>query len=745
MQPHIEVLRDPSEILARITGSIKDSTFSISNYTDLRNVVGGHACLLDAYKNAIKKMGKDGFRSIVHVSKGKEDLFPLIQSLLDTGIQIRHTVNKPIIEFSIFDSRELYATFEGSETGKIVSNVLFSDEAAYIKHFEDIFEELWKNSTDVRERIAELEHGLVPEVAEIISGRSAVKERILKVIFNAREKLDSIADRHAPNTTLRSSEYYNALRDCHERGVRIRLITDITGDNFLECKRVIKDLGFEIRHVPNITSNMSATEKEFVVNVSSHSPGTRLVYSSVKEFVAQNQFFFEALWEKGIQAETRIREIEWGTQPEAVELLDDPAKVRLKLLDLVSSAARELMILYPSSNAFHRNEGIGLAEALERSLDRGVQVRILSPLDSEISRRILEKDNWQVSSTDSVSPLSEAPAILVREIDPTETGSSISMVLVDKRRAMLIEPREDETREFAKSFGLATLSSIHSTVSSYISFYEKLWHENELRRSESLAREELTLALAREEKLGREARLLQDILAHDVRNYNQVIELASEILAEDLPKSDERIQVVLKTMLNAVNGSTALLERAKKLGRVLSEENFHLENVDLLRSIKDSIALLTVGNRDKRKKIFHELSVKLLDPVRKSGAIVIADELLDEIFMNLFSNAIKYTEGDEVRINTSVEEEVNSWKVAITDHGRGIPDEQKAHIFARYLTSAKGSGLGMSIVRALAVDRYKCEIRLTNRIPGDHTKGTRVEIWFPKKNPSLEKRSESRM
>lgn len=113
---------------------------------------------------------------------------------------------------------------------------------------------------------------------------------------------------------------------------------------------------------------------------------------------------------------------------------------------------------------------------------------------------------------------------------------------------------------------------------------------------------------------------------------------------------------------------------------------------------------------------------------------VLADDLLDEVFTNILSNSVKFTEGAQVHIQVELKDEEepvkpenavetseleNSkksnqipleeatqgisrfWKISITDQGRGIPDELKDSLFMRYLGTAKGSGLGLSIVRAL--------------------------------------------
>lgn len=69
---------------------------------------------------------------------------------------------------------------------------------------------------------------------------------------------------------------------------------------------------------------------------------------------------------------------------------------------------------------------------------------------------------------------------------------------------------------------------------------------------------------------------------------------------------------------------------------------------------------------------------------------------------------------------------------ALWDRGRGIPDGLKEGAFKRYLETAKGSGLGLSIVYALVTDRYGGRVALKNRVKGDFTKGTTAEIWLPR-------------
>ena len=156
----------------------------------------------------------------------------------------------------------------------------------------------------------------------------------------------------------------------------------------------------------------------------------------------------------------------------------------------------------------------------------------------------------------------------------------------------------------------------------------------------------------------------------------------------------------------------------------MSDQSVKLFRRNLLESINNSYSLVIKANPS--KKVSNQLSVSA------DHFAVMGDDFLDEIFINIYSNAVKYTDSEEVKLNTVIEDAKDFWLVKVIDQGRGIPEEAKYNVYDRYSRSAKGSGLGMSIARALIVDRYAGRIAVRNRIEGDYSKGTLVEIWLPK-------------
>ena len=346
---------------------------------------------------------------------------------------------------------------------------------------------------------------------------------------------------------------------------------------------------------------------------------------------------------------------------------------------------------------------------------RGVKVSIIAPdsLIQETLQALNRKTEAKVGRR----------LINHRRILEATTPNTVTVLVVDRNASLVIEEKDDSQQDFDKAIGVATYSTRNSMVLANVRFFERMWEEVELREREEVV-------LERERRSRKAAELLQDIMAHDIRNYNQISITSAEMLKEDL-QSTERLSLI-DSILRATDGSSDLIDRAKKLGRIISQTEIELHPVDLKDSLQTSVALII--------KSHPQRSINLSSSV-KSGARVFADNLLEEAFTNILSNSVNYTETDEVPVEVQVEEteevilegkRTPYWKITFTDHGKGIPDKMKDKIFTRYLNTATGAGLGLSIVYALVVERYSGKVTITDRVKGDYTKGTKVEVWLPK-------------
>ncbi len=140
--------------------------------------------------------------------------------------------------------------------------------------------------------------------------------------------------------------------------------------------------------------------------------------------------------------------------------------------------------------------------------------------------------------------------------------------------------------------------------------------------------------------------------------------------------------------------------------------------------------------------------VRLLEPTRLGSAVdsarveagetvvqvdgdglVLADELLPEVFANLLGNSRKF---GATRVQVRVRELPEWTEVRVEDDGPGIPDPEKEHVFSRYQAGSlpgSGSGLGLTLV-SLLMERYRGSVAVEDRVPGNQEEGVAFVLRF---------------
>ncbi len=487
------------------------------------------------------------------------------------------------------------------------------------------------------------------------------------------------------------------------------MVTEVSREN-LEVMRAASRL-MDVRHIAGLKGNSWAvTQDDYVSSlaVGEFKASIPIIFSNAKPLVGEHQSIFDALWVRGEPLEERIEAVKAGTDLPEMEIIRDASHAKELYLSLARGAREEVLILFPTSSAFRRDDGIGIIKSLEGRAAKGVRVRLLVPVDPQVLGRL--------------PPRQSSSGLTYRSVMTAGTQDTVTVLVVDRSASLAIDERDPSKERFEDAFGSAILATREPRVRQNVRMFDRIWKETELREAERAARE-------REETSRKRAELMQDILTHDIRNFNQVARLNAELLGEGLgnPEASARVSAILR----AVDGSTKLIERAKKLGAIMAAKSVVLKPTSLKGSLERSVQLVRKGNP----------AVALNVEGRLTGR-VLADELLDEVFLNIVSNSVKYTDGKKVAVMVRQspgelakgpgKASIRCWKISISDKGKGIPDDQKDGLFRRYLETAKGSGLGLSIVYALVTERYGGSVALKNRVEGDFTMGTTAEILLPR-------------
>lgn len=158
------------------------------------------------------------------------------------------------------------------------------------------------------------------------------------------------------------------------------------------------------------------------------------------------------------------------------------------------------------------------------------------------------------------------------------------------------------------------------------------------------------------------------------------------------------------------------------------------EEVSLPRLVRDVIDVMMPQAR--------AAQVGLSESAAPQRVHLIADrDLIYQALLNLVSNAIKYTQpGGRVTVETTVDENEQWIEVAVTDTGVGVPVADQTRLFEKFYRvdshkkMAKGSGLGLNLVRHVVETLHQGRVTLTSR----QGSGTTFRVRLPVAEASSE-------
>jgi len=214
-------------------------------------------------------------------------------------------------------------------------------------------------------------------------------------------------------------------------------------------------------------------------------------------------------------------------------------------------------------------------------------------------------------------------------------------------------------------------------------------------------------------------------VSHELKTPITTIKSYTETLM--LGGIEENIQL---SFLNIINDECNRMARLVKDLLQLSNLDFkktvwNKEATDINKFVKDIVERLKISFEEKGQKC----SLKLGDNLPN---IQIDRDAIEQVILNIISNAMKYTEKDgRIYIATNMTE--NFITIEVKDTGIGIPKEDLARIFERFYRVEKarsrdsgGTGLGLAIAKEIVSGHNG----LIN-IESEYNVGTRVEIKLP--------------
>ena len=500
---------------------------------------------------------------------------------------------------------------------------------------------------------------------------------------------------------------YKIILDKYKKGEGkgIRWITNIEEES-LEIVKKFLDLGMQIRHVKNLPPlNFAVGDKEVNLTIEKMEGGKMiqsLITSNEPTYVTHFYSIFEQLWNKGIEAQNRIRNIEEGIADETeIEIIPNPKKGIDNAWKIVKSAKKEILIVYSTPNAFRRQLQMGGLELLKEILEKNnTKVRILVPADAEAKLTIKEI---------AIS----YPRVDIRSLEEA-LQTCITIIMADRKECVIVESKDDTKETSYDAAGISTYSNSKTIVSSYVSIFESLWNQTELYEELKKSNEQLAdlykQVIVTNEQMKISSTMQSEFInvaAHELRAPIQPILGLAQVLRDKEQQQGDREQ---KRTENNDDFLSVIIRNAKRLQQLTEnilditkiENNsmeLNKEELILSRTVLESFTDFANQLSKEQKE-----NVKLTVALDEGDVLVVADKhRINQVINNLLNNAIKFTQQGYITISTEKEKKYGKEVIVkVKDSGSGIDPDIMPRLFTKFATKSHvGTGLGLYISKSI--------------------------------------------
>jgi signal transduction histidine kinase len=253
-------------------------------------------------------------------------------------------------------------------------------------------------------------------------------------------------------------------------------------------------------------------------------------------------------------------------------------------------------------------------------------------------------------------------------------------------------------------------------ISLYFYYHTKKL-KDELEESESALRE----AKDRAEESSRLKSAFLANMSHEIRTPLNAIVGFSDVLASGGTSVDEQQGYVdiIKTNSDLL---LRLINDILDVSRLEADRvTFTIEKCDVVPLCQQVLASVSQARKSENKYIF--------ECDRESVDLRTDTQRLQQVIINLLSNADKFTRNGKITLKLEVDDEKRVATFSVSDTGTGIPLEKQKLVFERFEKLneyVQGTGLGLSICK-LTVEKWGGEIWVD---PG-YTDGARFVFTHP--------------
>jgi hypothetical protein len=212
-------------------------------------------------------------------------------------------------------------------------HVIHSNVKQLVEQQQSLFEILWKKAIPAEQKIREIENGIELPETKVLEDSAEIYNHMKYVIENASKRLICSSSGAMQMVYDNFFDLYKKILDKHRRGEGegIRWLTIIDKEN-KDLVEVFINAGVQVRHVRNLPPmNFVVDDKHFHATIDKMEGGTimqSLLTSNESKYINYYSSLFKELWDNGIDAEIRIKDIEGGVDPANIEMIQNSSSIR---------------------------------------------------------------------------------------------------------------------------------------------------------------------------------------------------------------------------------------------------------------------------------------------------------------------------------------------------------------------------------------------------------------------------------
>jgi signal transduction histidine kinase len=225
-------------------------------------------------------------------------------------------------------------------------------------------------------------------------------------------------------------------------------------------------------------------------------------------------------------------------------------------------------------------------------------------------------------------------------------------------------------------------------------------------------------------------------VSHELRTPLSSIRVFGEFMRRGRVEDPEKVREYGSYIETESRRLTQLINNILDFSRIESGRKVYtFETADLEDILAGTLSTFTVRLRDKG------FNVEYRGPEEPLPEVEVDANAIDRAVANLLDNAVKYSDGDRTVI-VELGRDNDHAAISVTDHGIGIPREERERIFERFhrvstglVHDVKGSGLGLSLVRHIT-EAHGGSVSVDSEVGRGSTFTIRLPLDRPKGEPA---------